>query len=105
MHSSLEDEEYCCSFFFFFFDNYRIKLGRPPIPIHFGPDVLKLKHMYIASALKISLPFLSCTYVIGTRIVILNILTLYLIEMPFNTFANRADPDQTRVLLRLLMEI
>ena len=25
-------------------------------------------------------------------------LTLYLIEMPFNTFANRADPDQTALV-------
>ena len=35
------------------------------------------------------------------------VLTLYLIEMPFNTFANRADPDQAddQVLLWLLMGI
>ena len=26
------------------------------------------------------------------------ILTLYLIEMPFNTFANRADPDQAALV-------
>ena len=35
-------------------------------------------------------------------------LTIYLIEMPFNTFASRADPDQTALdqgLLCLLMEI
>ena len=25
-------------------------------------------------------------------------LTLYLIEMPFNAFANRADPDQTALV-------
>ena len=25
---------------------------------------------------------------------VLSILSLYLIEMPFNAFANRADPDQ-----------
>ena len=33
----------------------------------------------------------------------INFLNLYLIAMPFNTFANRADPGQS--LLCLLMEI
>ena len=28
----------------------------------------------------------------------LSILTLYLIEKPFNTFANRADPDQAALV-------
>ena len=49
----------------------------------------------------------------GTALVIVTCdpLTLYLIETPFNAFANRADPDQAALelpdqdLLCLLMEI
>ena len=39
----------------------------------------------------------------------ISLLTLYLIDTPLNTFANRADPDQAELpdggLLCLLMEI
>ena len=44
-------------------------------------------------------------------VVMFDTLTHYLIEMPFNNFANRADPDQAALelpdqgLLCLLMEI
>ena len=44
----------------------------------------------------------------NTEILHVASLTLYLIETPFNTFANRADPDQAALpdqgLLCLLME-
>ena len=33
-----------------------------------------------------------------SAIVLLNLLTLYLMEIPFNTFATRADPDQAALL-------
>ena len=79
-------------FFFFFFDIYGIELDPTSIPIHLGPDVLNLKCMYVAGAQKISLPFLSCTCVIGTKIVDSYVITLYLIETPFNTFVKQSRP-------------